>query len=164
MSTLVNNLRAIRGPVTAVPMVGASGVVIEADTQNNQVVVRADETVLWEGEAVSGSIQLSEAGKNFEYLEVYGDTLTGWSANARPQLYGKCECITNYTEQIFAMNGYVRTSNGNLQQRIAVLNVNNTTLNIQQPIQITITSSGALSRENTNIALRRVVGVNRKSS
>lgn len=72
MPTLVNNLRAIRGPVTAVPMVGQSGVVVEPDTQNNQVVIRADETVLFEGSAgASDTITLSESPMNFERIKVF---------------------------------------------------------------------------------------------
>lgn len=75
MPTLVNNLRAIRGPVTAVPMVGASGVVVEPDTVNNQVVVRADETVLYANDNPSmitsnTDLDLSEAVRNFEYVAV----------------------------------------------------------------------------------------------
>lgn len=72
MPTLVNNLRAIRGPVTAVPMVGASGVIVEPDTVNNQVVVRADETVLWEGSSTTTAIVLSEPVTNFDRFRIYG--------------------------------------------------------------------------------------------
>lgn len=72
MPTLVNNLRAIRGPVTAVPMVGQSGVVVEPDTQNNQVVVRADETVLWTGSSTTTAISIPEPITNFERFRVYG--------------------------------------------------------------------------------------------
>lgn len=72
MPTLVNNLRAIRGPVTAVPMVGQSGVVVEPDTQNNQVVVRADETVLADNiNNDSTSFTLSEKPTNFERIRIY---------------------------------------------------------------------------------------------
>ena len=42
MPTLVNNLRAIRGPVTAVPVTAGSGIEIAADTQNNQIVISAN--------------------------------------------------------------------------------------------------------------------------
>lgn len=69
--TAVNLNRAIRGPVTAVPIVAGKGVRLVADTQNNRWVVEADETVLWEGTysgAVSDSnfITLSEDPANFE--------------------------------------------------------------------------------------------------
>lgn len=42
MPTLVNNLRAIRGPITSVPVSGVSGISIEADTQNNMILISLD--------------------------------------------------------------------------------------------------------------------------
>lgn len=134
MPTLVNNLRAIRGPVTAVPVTAGSGIEIAADTQNNQivissnleagsgieivddngkakiinsdnaqalpivagtgvklsvvnnqVVVSADETVLWENESsplqtTGGTATLSEAASNFKYLrfEYRGEQSAGY--------------------------------------------------------------------------------------
>ena len=45
--TAINSNRAIRGPVTAVPVVAGKGVRLVADTENNRWVVEADETVLW---------------------------------------------------------------------------------------------------------------------
>ena len=47
--TAVNLNRAIRGPVTAVPVVAGHGVRIVPDTVNNRFVVELDETVLYEG-------------------------------------------------------------------------------------------------------------------
>lgn len=44
--TAVNLNRAIRGPVTAVPIVAGKGVRLVADTQNNRWVVEADDS--WE--------------------------------------------------------------------------------------------------------------------
>lgn len=69
--TAVNLNRAIRGPVTAVPIVAGNGVRLVADTQNNRWVVEADETVLWSGTAVDGTITLSEAMSNFNEVEVW---------------------------------------------------------------------------------------------
>ena len=64
--TAINSNRAIRGPVTAVPVVAGKGVRLVADTENNRWVVEADETVLftktfnlddfWSSEALSESI------------------------------------------------------------------------------------------------------------
>lgn len=68
--TAINSNRAIRGPVTAVPVVAGKGVRLVADTDNNRWVVEADETVLWEGAATS-SMSLSETPANFEYLQIY---------------------------------------------------------------------------------------------
>lgn len=80
--TAVNLNRAIRGPVTAVPVVAGKGVRIVPDVENNRFVVEADETVLfendnilanWPGDKSPGqySIVLSEDYKNFEKLEVH---------------------------------------------------------------------------------------------
>lgn len=69
--TAINSNRAIRGPVTAVPVVAGNGVRLVADTENNRWVVEADETVLWEGSASKGTVSLSESPMNFEYIAVY---------------------------------------------------------------------------------------------
>lgn len=68
--TAINSNRAIRGPVTAIPLVAGKGVRLTADTENNRWVVEADETVLWEGTPTT-SMNLSETPANFEYLRVY---------------------------------------------------------------------------------------------
>lgn len=74
--TAINSNRAIRGPVTAVPVVAGKGVRLVADTDNNRWVVEADETVLWEASnATPGDTQqtynLSESATNFEKVAVY---------------------------------------------------------------------------------------------
>ena len=76
--TAVNLNRAIRGPVTAVPVVAGKGVRLVADTVNNRFVVEADETVLWEGTATN-SCTLSEAMSNFEKVRM---TLSDFNGKA----------------------------------------------------------------------------------
>ena len=67
--TAINSNRAIRGPVTAVPVVAGKGVRLVADTVNNRWVVEADETVLWEGTlAPENTASLSETITNFENI------------------------------------------------------------------------------------------------
>ena len=72
--TAVNLNRAIRGPVTAVPVVAGNGVRLVADTVNNRFVVEADETVLYDcsNNYVYGtnSATLSESYKNFELIKI----------------------------------------------------------------------------------------------
>ena len=74
--TAVNLNRAIRGPVTAVPVVAGKGVRLVADTENNRWVVEADETVLWSGfksDIPSTGISaytLSELATNFETVRI----------------------------------------------------------------------------------------------
>ena len=72
--TAINSNRAIRGPVTAVPVVAGKGVRLVADTENNRWVVEADETVLWSGTKHwwndTENLYLSEAPANFEAIRV----------------------------------------------------------------------------------------------
>lgn len=70
--TAVNLNRAIRGPVTAVPVVAGKGVRLVADTVNNRFVVELDETVLWEGTRTN-AVTLSESAYNFEFLRIEFD-------------------------------------------------------------------------------------------
>ena len=75
--TAINSNRAIRGPVTAVPVVAGKGVRLVADTENNRWVVEADETVLWEASALTDhttSCNLSESVTNFEQIQVVFQT------------------------------------------------------------------------------------------
>ena len=75
--TAINSNRAIRGPVTAVPVVAGKGVRLVADTENNRWVVEADETVLWEATALTdhaASCNLSESITNFEQIQVVFQT------------------------------------------------------------------------------------------
>lgn len=87
--TAINSNRAIRGPITAVPVVAGKGVRLVADTENNRWVVEADETVLYDGgdsgykpgtgaAATDVIIQLSEAITNFDRIRIYlGAKLSG---------------------------------------------------------------------------------------
>lgn len=72
--TVINSNRAVRGPVTSVPLVAGKGVKITADTVNNRYVAEVDETVLWDGNCLtqgSSAVTLSEAASNFEKIAVY---------------------------------------------------------------------------------------------
>lgn len=81
--TAINSNRAIRGPVTAVPVVAGNGVRLVADTANNRWVVEADETVLWSTTNGSSTGNLSEAATNFERLRFY------WNYNDNGSVQGK---------------------------------------------------------------------------
>ena len=68
--TAVNLNRAVRGPVTAVPVVAGYGVRFVQDTVNNRIVAEADETVLYDNGTTS-SATLSEYAYNFERIKVF---------------------------------------------------------------------------------------------
>lgn len=73
--TAINSNRAIRGPVTAVPVVAGKGVRLTADTDNNRWVVEADETVLYTSSTGETTLQLNESLTNFERIrfKIYTD-------------------------------------------------------------------------------------------
>lgn len=81
--TAINSNRAIRGPVTAVPVVAGKGVRLVADTDNNRWVVEADETVLYENASGASPsafpVTLSEATTNFETIRFY---YMPWTSNS----------------------------------------------------------------------------------
>ena len=165
MPTLVNNLRAIRGPVTAVPMVGQSGVVVEPDTVNNQVVVRADETVLWENESsplqtTGGTAALSEAASNFKYLrfEYRGEQGSGYGLKTQTiandnrldsiSLGGLAQFYDNYA---FSFTG-------------AHVSISGTTLTLVRQGRFNVNDNDTISATdhgNNLFRLVRVVGINR---
>lgn len=69
--TAVNLNRAIRGPVTAVPVVAGKGVRFVEDVPNNRVVAEVDETVLFDGNGTpTDNAALSESPFNFEKIMV----------------------------------------------------------------------------------------------
>lgn len=71
--TAINSNRAIRGPVTAVPVVAGKGVRLREDVENNRVVAEADETVLFEGVlqgSNGGTVDLAERLINFERIRI----------------------------------------------------------------------------------------------
>ena len=164
MPTLVNNLRAIRGPVTAVPMVGHSGVIVEPDTANNQVVVRADETVLWENTngTITKDLQwpqtLSEPITNFEKVSF----LFAPDSFIEDAEYHTFNSFNNFNYNLVAWR-CDGPGNDNIFWREAKFNCNGTSLT--NPYNSTINLStafvgGGFNRDGYNWLLK-VVGINR---
>ena len=80
--TAINSNRAIRGPVTAVPVVAGKGVRLVADTDNNRWVVEADETELYSNDTGGVNPTLSETPMNFEHIKIwFGTPRTGTAGN-----------------------------------------------------------------------------------
>lgn len=68
------NPQAVRGPVTAVPVVAGTGVRFREDVENNRVVAELDETVLWSNDSgvyFKNGVTLSESRLNFEYIRIF---------------------------------------------------------------------------------------------
>lgn len=155
--TAINSNRAVRGPVTAVPVVAGKGVRLVADTENNRVVAEADETVLWEGTPTT-SMTLSETPANFEYLRVYVTRDTG------VQLVGLAAATSNYLT--FGMLHYDNSEGSKMQEiTSAYTSSNGTTFTLVNTARRWY--DGNTIAGNTNIVtsyVTKIVGVNRIAS
>ena len=69
------NPQAVRGPVTAIPVVAGTGVRFREDVENNMVVAEVDETVLYTSSTGETTLQLNESLTNFERIrfKIYTD-------------------------------------------------------------------------------------------
>ena len=170
MPTLVNNLRAIRGPVTAVPVVGQSGVVVEPDAQNNQVVVRADETVLWSNPGPQtntkdinwSSQSLSETIANFEHVKfIYSTDQSGYAP--RELVF----TVRSSNDSYVLQDTFANSSTSMWLLRIAIFNLNGTSIsntdNVTRNMSIpTNGGSIACSGDSTGYnILYKIIGINR---
>ena len=206
MPTLVNNLRAIRGPVTAVPVTPGSGIEIAADTENNQivistnleagsgidlqesngkvtiinsdnanalpivagtgvklsvvnnqVVVSADETVLWEGTPGSSSYQitLSENLSHFEYFVVE------WKSYER-RYRDSFNAAT--TTQSITLGACFALTDGNYEKSLTIWGTTDgTTYTWKATIHGSFQSTQS-SSWNSDVVPLRIIGINRLSN
>lgn len=157
--TAINSNRAIRGPVTAVPVVAGKGVRLVADTENNRWVVEADETVLWEGTATN-SCTISEAISHFEKIRL---TLTDINGKATDVIL-ESTSATTWPTNIPSMG----PSNAGIT--FLWVELSGTTLSISKSKTMTTnftdaSASWSYSTDATHRnALLKVVGINRIAS
>lgn len=164
--TAMNLNRAIRGPVTAVPVVAGKGVRIVPDTVNNRFVVEADETVLFDSGSNDGasSGELSEAYTNFERLlfEVgaYNQNSVGQDG------YQWCICSNRsaYTWVNF-MYGQGGTNHYYATAKIQWTDSTHFTVTNASAIMHTETSTGVVGNTSNNNATKncviKIIGINR---
>lgn len=159
--TAINSNRAIRGPVTAVPVVAGKGVRLVADTENNRIVAEADETVLWSGTRAS-SCTLSESAFNFEFIRFELDP----NISNAPK-------VVHVTKPSNVMTfGYMFGLNTAMEALLCVQLTNNTSLAITSTKRIlfgafnstTINMIAELNQDQEKNSLVKVVGINRIAS
>lgn len=157
------NPQAVRGPVTAVPVVAGKGVRLREDVENNRVVAEADETVLWDGEGTSlSTATLDESIYNFEYLRL---ELYIGEGNIQAQVvkmdgsptYISCGGVTTeantYVTYVFACSFNVSNSG--------------TTLTVPQKgngFAILPAETISYFQNNNFGTIRRIIGINRVSA
>lgn len=158
--TAVNLNRAVRGPVTAVPIVAGKGVRLVADTENNRWLVEADETVLWEKSSSQSSVTsctLSEDYHNFEKLKVY-------TINNDTQI--SCvEMLTASQGSTFSVQGGTIVGTTEWLKH-STFSLGNTSISLSGAMNCHITSGGlgSISFGATDNYLLKVVGINRISA
>lgn len=165
--TAVNLNRAVRGPVTAVPVVAGKGVRIVPDTVNNRFVAEADETVLWSGDTGSiidstdGSVPLSETALNFEKIRLYviGSALNSGGATIDTTI-GSTDPLS------FIPVSLTYTNDGSTMfTDCCVVQFDGTTFKYKSGFRVSVSSAPALSRVgNRGLKIVKVVGINRIAS
>ena len=158
--TAINSNRAIRGPVTAVPVVAGKGVRLVADTENNRWVVEADETVLWENAAGDGAktgITLSESCRNFEFLQIsYLDNNDIYSTSKVP--------ITASNDTIELTTLQISTSANVMFTKSARYTLANTSITWYKEVQIRSDNNASTWMSDPQLKIAKVVGINRIAS
>lgn len=158
--TAVNLNRAVRGPVTAVPVVAGKGVRLVADTVNNRFVVEADETVLWSGnDTGSSSFSLSEPMTNFEMCRFKIKTDQGYQ-------YVFCNKGVEVNIVLMFPHGVTNAWTTWLLLDYAT-STNTITVTHSKSISHSFTSNSTTlgsSLDNQKSSIVEVVGINRKAS
>lgn len=161
--TAINSNRAIRGPVTAVPVVAGKGVRLVADTENNRIVAEADETVLWDGNGDAlVTTTLAESIYNFEYIRI--DLFMG-NSNIHAK-YVRVDGSPTYIS-----TGGVTTESSTYVTYVFAcsINISNSGKSLTVPQKgngFAVLTNGSISYfQNNNIGtVRRIVGINRVAS
>lgn len=165
--TAVNLNRAIRGPVTAVPVVAGKGVRLVADTANNRFVVEADETVLFDGTQTKdpvNSFTLSEYASNFERIRFYG---IGYGYT---KVMYECQAPNTSSEALsICYTYYCRDTDSNpFQLRMGVYTTSDgLSFSLRQSKFLYATDSGTAFAGGNNTqgpSVYKIIGINRISS
>ena len=155
------NPQAVRGPVTAVPVVAGKGVRLREDVENNRVVAEADETVLWEdanGDLATTALPISESAYNFETIKVYFVDNNG---NGGVQEIPMSTSPTAFTVLV----SHINAAGTNSYIKNGKFALTSSTITRVNEAQSTFSGSSASTTLNTtNIKLYKVVGINRVTS
>lgn len=157
--TAINSNRAIRGPVTAVPVVAGKGVRLVADTENNRWVVEADETVLYSApnDGQVTTCTLSESVANFERIRI----ISGINSRSSNEI--------NVPSSSFVADLVIGVGNNAPSFAFVQFDVNGTTLTANRSIGIVFSSFGTTPTYRANNTgelqcINKVVGINRVAS
>ena len=165
------NPQAVRGPVTAIPVVAGKGVRLREDIENNRVVAEVDETVLWEGDtgqiisSTTGSCNLSEAATNFEIIKVY---IRGSAQNLNDVTGASTNIVyittTSVAAAYYSLSTTYTNDGSSVLTDCCVVQLNAATLSYSKGLRSSLTSSGVQLNNSRGPAIVKVVGINRVAS
>lgn len=144
-----------------------SGIKIDSPSEGT-VRIANDETVLWEGSATNGTLNLSEAVTNFEYIRIdfsvsINSSVSQWSYNSIAKLYPTDKLMIN---KVINLNDMVTdgTSLNTLVIRIVNWNINNdgNQFIFRDSYQLYFNGT-SWSTGNSTIPLYKIIGINRIS-
>ena len=155
------NPKAIRGPVTAVPVVAGKGIRFVEDVENNRVVAEVDETVLWEGTetlSTNQEITLSEFATNFERIRVYGESWNTWS----PVLWGEILMTTRGNAyHVSLATSYLGSNGAAIRFVQAVFEFNDNKMTVTNAGLFSIQGTAVASGSPSNTLITKIIGINR---
>ena len=166
--TAINSNRAIRGPVTAIPVVAGKGVRLVADTENNRWVVEADETVLYSNDNPSmiltdTDLTLSESYLNFEKIKIELHASAGSTSNASYSVESPVfqDAITELSNlPVCSTSGLMFDLNAFVFQTNAT-----TTCTVKSSgTRLNVASTGNSTTASRGVRVRKIVGINRIAS
>ena len=169
------NPQAVRGPVTAVPVVAGKGVRLREDIENNRVVAEADETVLFNGTGNGNTITLSEAPTNFERIKVlyssveYISTLSSTTKDvgAGYMEFDPSTTTTLTLETVFVYDPTGSNTPSNVNHGMSTFyNVQSTTWNriIYAWSDGWFQGGGTLHTDRHFVFVKKIIGINRVAS
>ena len=154
------NPQAVRGPVTAVPVVAGKGVRFVADTDNNRWVVEADETVLFDAgtSTTTSSCNLSESYKNFDKVKFY-------FRNSDAEVVCVETLPSSQGTVITVISGTISTE-PKFYVKVSTYTLGDTTLAHRNSASYTVTSNAIQGWSTTGVSnyIVRIVGINRIAS
>ena len=161
--TAINSNRAIRGPVTAVPVVAGKGVRLVADTENNRWVVEADETELLDTPQSSSTapMTLNETVAHFERIKVYGY----WNYNGTQRMQACVEFPSSdgaFSLYAFGCRNTTANVSGFYTCSVAYT-VSGTSITVVKALREIIPSEENVSYSDS-LKVSRVIGINRIAS
>lgn len=166
------NPQAVRGPVTAIPVVAGTGVRLVEDVPNNRVVAEVDETVLWSGDtgmitsSTDSTCPLSEAATNFERIRVYvrGSAQNINTDNNTATGFSEIVPVSN-TAAYYSLSTGMYTNDGSaVHIDTCIVKISGSTFSYSKGLRFSMNGSTPVLNNTRGLFIVKIVGINRVAS